>query len=238
MQKILLTRSVDENEILSRELLELGFEPISAPMIVYKILPYDFSLFQNATDIIITSKFAAKIIADNYPYNVNCYIVGEESANITKRNIHINIEYIADTADELKEYCKAKFAGVSSASKIIYFSGNIITVPFEYADKHVIYEVEYTDRLEKNVITAIENEVNYILLYSKNCAANLIKLLKQYNLLQNIQNSVVIALSSRVASEYERYASCVLFPHRPKAVEIIKLLIDYGKGNQRKSGGG
>ncbi len=250
MKKILLTRSENENQILSGEVSRLGFIPILTPMISYEKLPVDFIQFRDGLDIIITSKFAAKIIAENYHYNANCFVVGEESASILKLNPKLNIKYIAEAAEELVLILPS-FSGLTREpindkwvlgsvpeddgnvlnDRIIYFSGNIITTDFESAKRHVIYNVEYPDSLDENTIQEIKKGIKYIFLYSKNCASNLILLLKRHNLLQNIKNSVVIAMSSGVASEYEGYVSTILFPAKPKASEILRLLVEYEREN-------
>jgi uroporphyrinogen-III synthase len=216
MQKILLTRSVEENQILSASLSLQGFVPVSAPMLSYKKLDIDFTQFKDETSIIITSKFAATIIAAHYPYNVNCFVVGEESASILRQNSKLNIKHISGSAEDLPRHDNA-----------LYLSGNIITTEFDYAKRHIIYNVEYVDNLDKNMINEIKSGVKYILLYSKNCATNLIHLLKRYNLLQYIINSVVIAMSEKIAFEYEQYVEAILFPSKPKSSDILKLLVEY-----------
>lgn len=237
MQKILLTRSAEENQTLAANITSLGFIPVEAPMLSYEKLPIDFSQFQHTINIIITSKFAAKIIADHYPYNVDCFVVGEESANILKQNFKLNIKHISDSAEELyrhcEEYSDKAINGLLSHSfatprnDFIYFSGNIITTEFDYAKRQIIYYVEYVDSLDENAIAEIKSGVKYILLYSKNCAKNLIHLLKRYNLLQYIKNSVVIAISEKLALEYDQYVLAAIFPPKPSASEILKLLAEY-----------
>lgn len=222
---VLLTRSQKENDILASAISELGFEPISCPTIEFQKLPIDLKSLESFDNIIVTSKFAATIISKIYPHKVNCLCVGEESASILSQNPNIKVTHIANSAEAL-EY-KAQLHNA------VYLSGNIVTVPFEKATRCIIYNTIYTENISQDALNAMHPEVKFVLLYSKNCALNLINLLSKYNLLQTVKNSVVIAISSGVASIWEPYSAETLYPEAPQSTEVLKLLVEYERARKK-----
>ena len=85
MLNIILTRSEIENNriILENKLHNVNY--ISWPQIKFIDLEINFKNIDNSS-LVITSKYTAQIVATNYMYNFDCYIVGIESANIIKTN--------------------------------------------------------------------------------------------------------------------------------------------------------
>jgi hypothetical protein len=61
-----------------------------------------------------------------------------------------------------------------------------------------VYKVRYKDNLSEREIQILKSGVDYIPLYSENCAKTLIKLILVNDLLKYIENSVIIAISSKV----------------------------------------
>ena len=113
--------------------------------------------------------------------------------------------------------------------KSIYISGNIITQELpQYITRYVVYDTVYTDFLNPEAVQAIQNGmIHYYMVYSKNCAMNLINLLKKHNMLPYIDSSVVIAIGEKVASLFEGMAQNVAFSKMNSAREMIELLVTY-----------
>jgi len=219
MKRILLTRSAEENSLLEGYLK--GFEVISLPLISYTDMPIKWDDFRKYTYIIVTSKHAALIVARNFLFKAKIFVVGRESASILRSNHCLEIAHIASNASEIKDML---LSGAYDKSKIIYFSGNIISTDFEEITRQIIYEVEYLREISN---CATLGEVEYVLLYSKNVAKVLLNLLKESNLLQIIRNSVVIAISNSVGDILSDHVSRIIYPSEPISREMINLLLEY-----------
>jgi len=220
MQKnVIITRSHDENLILAQKVKELGLKPVLSPMLSHEAVLCDFTQFQNYTDIIITSKFASHIICKHYPYNVDAWVVGEESSELLSHNDKINVRANYDSVMELIEALR------DTQKKFLYLSGNNISQDILFADRQVIYQTEYTKILSDEVLEIIQkNRANFIMFYSKNSAVNFIDLVKRYKSLQNLRNSVVIAISNEVGSVLKAYVKDVFYSAKPTANKMLELL--------------
>ena len=99
MKRILLTRSEEENKKIAKELT--AFEVVSCPMLFYRKLDVDWQEFKDFSHLIITSKYAAKLVADNYLFKVTAYVVGEESAKLLEQNPNVTLERVFKNIGEL-----------------------------------------------------------------------------------------------------------------------------------------
>ena len=107
----------------------------------------------------------------------------------------------------------------------LYLSGNHISQEIPFAHRHIIYNTHYSKELPSEVVKIMEqSRADFIMLYSKNSASNFIDLVKRYKSLQNLQNSVVIAISEEVADIVKAYVQDVFFPKKPDADEMILIL--------------
>lgn len=220
LKNVLITRSAEENLILSQKIKELGLNPLSTPMLSYEQLQYNFAKFAFYKNMIVTSKFAAKIVADGYTYHIKAFVVGEESAEILRSNKNIEVAGVYDNVEGL--------IGKNSTCNdvdTVYFSGNYISHEIPFATRYIIYNTHYTKEFSKNMLETIaQGRADFIMLYSKNSAINFIDLIKRYKSLQNLQNSVVIAISKEVADIVQDYVKRVFFPKKPNADEMIEIL--------------
>ena len=218
-KNVIITRSYDENLILAEKIRGLGLNPILSPMLSHDSVSCDFTQFQDYTDVIITSKFAAHIISRNYPYNIDAWVVGEESAELLSHNDKINVRANYDSVSELIQALQDK------KKKFLYLSGDNISQEILFAERRVIYKTEYAQILSDETLEIIkENKADFLMFYSKNSAVNFIDLVKSYKSLQNLQNSVVIAISKEVGSVLKAYVKDVFFPARPNANKMLELL--------------
>lgn len=224
MRKVLLTRSSEENDILAQGVEDLGFQPVFCPMLTYEKRIMDFDSFKDVKNIIITSKYAAGIISEQFKSFANVYVVGANSAKIISKNPMLNIGYVGmDAMDVKNHFERLKMA----KDDVIYFSGNNISTEFGFGQRVIIYDAIYTKELSDEVIHRISKNVEYILLYSKNCADNLISLMSKYNLLEKLGHSVAISLSENISANIKKYFLDVIYPYEPDAEEMIKLLKQY-----------
>ncbi len=107
----------------------------------------------------------------------------------------------------------------------IYLSSNEITqdLPSKIA-RHIIYNVEYLNELPVSIIKEFNNNIDFILLYSQNSARTLVKLLLQNNLLEYLQDSLVVAISLKVANIVRPFIKNVVYCDDQNLNDIIKLL--------------
>jgi hypothetical protein len=81
--------------------------------------------------------------------------------------------------------------------------------------------------LSQGQLNAIKKGVDYILLYSENCAKTLVKLILEKQLLKNVANSVVITISSKVENVVKPYFKNSFA--KEGAAQMIEFLENYDK---------
>jgi uroporphyrinogen-III synthase len=216
MKHLILTRSAEENQRLSPLILEMGFYPISIPMISKQAYILDINEYSNFEYIIITSKFAAQIVASALSFEAKILVVGEESANILASNKFAQIFRIYESVSEIIEY-------IDSPEKFIYFHGNNITqnLPVRMVQ---IYFVEYFTGIIPKV-PSLDN----ILIFSEMSAEYFILFIKNHNLLQEFKKSVVICISPKVAKKFSNLSENLYFATKPNEKEMLELLKEYGR---------
>lgn len=229
MTNILLTRSAEENELTAQKLAALGFSTISLPMIsyIYKEISEDISDYSH---IIVTSKYAAKIVA-SFDRKIECWVVGEESANILSQNPNISITGVSKNVKELLAIIsmvpeeEAEFFFQAS----IYLSGDIITQELpNFIKRLIIYKTLYTDSISKHQLETISREKSkYILVYSKNCAINLVRLIEKYDLFPYFQHSTIIAISKEVSLVFLDTNIKAIYSKKAVSEDMLKLLIEH-----------
>lgn len=233
MASILLTRSKKENDYAAKKLNKLGFASISLPMLEYVDHAISSSDLSHYKHIIITSKYAAKIACSIYNKPVECWVVGKQSANILSQNPNIKVTGIAKNVKELlsiidmiSEKEAEEFFSFSA-----YLSGDVIAENLSpFIKRVVIYRVLYTDSISKHQIYNISNSnIKYILVYSKNCAINLVKLIEKYNLFQYLRDSTIIAISKEVSDIFSPINIRAISSEEPNFEDMLKLLISHEK---------
>ncbi len=198
-KSILLTRAKSANSILREKLMSHGFELVECSLIKYKLLPFDNKILNEFSDIIITSNF----VANNLPNNGNSqsvWVVGESSKN-TLEDKGYKIKFCAPNAITLKKEL-LKNAHI----KAFYLSGNNITVDMPInVERVVFYNIDYKESLSQSEIQRIKLGIDYILLYSENCAKTLLQLLLENDLLKYLENTTIVAISFKVGRVVEDY---------------------------------
>ncbi len=219
-KKILLTRSLDDNKILQNILASKKWDCINFPLFKSVNLFKEVIVPKKYSDIIITSKRAAKLLIENNGQTKNAWVVGKISSDILKAK-NYNIKYMAKSAIELKTNLPSKIY-----DRLIYFSGNIITIEMPSPiDKIIVYEIKYKEKLTENDINILTKGVEYVLLYSENCAKTLLTLIIKKNLLKSLEHATFIVISSKVAAVMSEYFKNVIICNG--ASEILDKLTIY-----------
>ena len=194
---ILLTRSKEDNQTLKDILTPKGYNCIECSLLKSVNIPFDPKALDPYNNIITTSKRAAKLMPRA---NKNAWVVGNSSAEILRQK-NYNIKYIAASASELKDHIPKDIY-----SSTIYPASNMISVEMPDDIKVLqVYKVIYKDELSKDEIKLIKDGIDYIALYSENCAKTLLKLIVENNLLKYLENTMVIAISSKVEMVVKDY---------------------------------
>ncbi len=235
MKSILLTRSIEDNYDIIRTIennnraLEQKFKYICSPLVQYKDLNFDPRILFNYTNIIITSKFAAKLfvsLISRYPgfkkdnINQNFWVVGNISNIILTQN-NLIVSGVARNIQQLIKNFPPEFY-----KQTIYLSSNEITQELPSSiTRQIIYEVQYISQLHN--IEEIKKGVDYILLYSQNSAKTLIKLLADNKLLELLSNSQVIAISKKVADIIKIFSKNVIYCEDGKPEQMLTIFKSY-----------
>jgi uroporphyrinogen-III synthase len=101
-KSVLLTRSYKENIELADALRPKGYDCINCAMLEYHTLSFDYSLLNDCTNIVITSKYAANLLRSSLSGH-QVFVVGDVSAKILELKGY-KIGYIAKNARELKQH--------------------------------------------------------------------------------------------------------------------------------------
>ncbi|MCC8416678.1 MAG: hypothetical protein LN575_04960 [Rickettsia endosymbiont of Gnoriste bilineata] len=230
MKSVLLTRSLEDNYDIIQELQrnhQCSFNYICCPLVEYQTLPLDGTLLYDYPNVIITSKFAAKILARHQNIEKkNIWIVGNSSKLILEQNNFI-VQYVASNVQELLENIPPEIY-----HQTVYLSSNEITQDLPQAIKrHIIYQVKYATKLQH--IAEIEKGINFILLYSQNCTKTFIELLIKNNLLESLANSLVITISKKVANIISSFTKNVVYCDNGQPQQMLELLIYNAQNNAK-----
>ncbi len=225
MKSVLLTRSADENRLLAAQLNKYSFNLVHCPLIEYKDLPLDNSILNNYSHFIVTSKYAAKLIAAKTYKDAdkvkNIWTVGKKAAAILAE-AGFMVKYVASNVEELVRNLPAEIY-----SQSVYLSSNEITLPMPMPIKRqIIYEVFYRHSLTSEDVIAINQGLDHILLYSINNTQTLIELLIKYKLLAKLKKAKIIAISLKVANIAKQYFVDVIYSEQScTQTQMIKLLL-------------
>ncbi len=193
MKSVLLTRSKSANNSLKKSLADCNYELLDCSLIDYQLQPVDFSILEDYTDIVITSNFAANNIPDAPRAGMYAWVVGAKSAQILESKGY-KIRSFAKDALTLKHQIP-----VEIYENTIYLSSDKITVNMPmHITRQIFYNVSYLESLSKEQILRYKQGVDYILLYSENCAKTLVKLLLESDLLNYLESTTILAISSKV----------------------------------------
>jgi uroporphyrinogen-III synthase len=197
-----------------------NFQAIFCSLIQYKDLEFDQNILCNYSNIIITSKYLSTMVANFTNCNQNIWVVGEVSASILKQHGLI-VRYVAKNVEDLisnlpkSAYCDS-----------VYLSGDHITRMLPEAIKrYIMYRISYRDEFSSVLKDRINNGIDYLLLYSINCAKTIINLFSKYNLIETLKNIVVVTISVMVANLIKHYCKKIIYCNNGQYNQMLELLI-------------
>ncbi|MCC8467965.1 MAG: uroporphyrinogen-III synthase [Rickettsia endosymbiont of Eriopis connexa] len=222
MKSVLLTRNIEENNETIKEISKynLDLRYIHCPLIKYEPLDFNIDILNDYSNIIITSKYAANILA-NYDLKQDVWVVGSKSKQLLGKKVI----YTAKNVEDLIQHFPPDLY-----EQTIYLSSNEITKDLpNKTSRHIIYNVEYLNELPVSIIKEFENNIDFILLYSQNSAKTFLRLLLQNNLLEYLEDSLVVAISLKVANIVRPFIKNVVYCDDQNHNDIIKLLSENAK---------
>ena len=192
-RSVLLTRSNSANAWLKERLQQYDYELLEYSLIKYKLQLVNLLELKNFTDLIITSFFAASMVPPAFSTGMHAWVVGTKSARILEEKGY-DIKFIATSAKSLKQQIPETIYETA-----IYLSSNHITIDMpKQIVRKIFYKVTYRKSLSQEQILRYKKGIDYVLIYSENCAKTLIKLLLENNLMNYLENTTYIAISSKV----------------------------------------
>ena len=209
-KSVLLTRSNLENAKLKEALKGYDYEILECSLINQELQEFDYSELRNFTDIIVTSFFVANAMpkASSISTSLNAWVVGEKSAN-TLAEKGYNVMLCVESARHLKNNIPSHIYKTA-----IYLSGNHITVDMpKQCLRKILYRVTYRKSLSMQQVIRYKTGIDYILLYSENCAKTLVSLIRTNNLVNYLANTTCIVISSKVEKVVKSYFRHIVLCH-------------------------
>lgn len=227
MISVLLTRSQFENDIFKGLLKSYDFSFLDCPLIEYSSVNITPEIIASFDNIIITSKYAANILAHNahkFAPQARFWVVGKSSAEIL-RVLGLNIACVASDVDDLLSLMQE-----SNYTSSVYLSSNEITCEMpELIKRHIIYNVKYKSQLTDIELRMLNNKIDYTMLYSVNTAKTFIKLLLSADLIEILKDMTVITISEKVAKEVLPYFKKIIYCEKGEHKKMIELLISHAE---------
>lgn len=195
MKSVLLTRAKEFNEELKTRLQNFDYEVLECELLEYELQPLNLSDFLRYDQLLITSFFAASRLPDAPRSGITVWTVGSKSAKLLASKGY-RIGFYAESAEILR-----KNIPESIFADMLYLSSDHITVNMPPAiDRKIFYRVKYRENLSDQQIARYKQGLNYVLLYSENCAKTLIKLLLENDLMNSLEKTTCLVISSKVGN--------------------------------------
>ena len=197
-KSILLTRSIESNEEMKRDLTNVNLEFLDCSIIKHDPLVLDIEYMNKFSNLIITSNYAANYLPPSRA-DISLWVVGSKSAKILE-NKGYKIAYCASSALDLKKHIELR-----KPQRMLYLSGDHITIQMPpYIERIIIYKTKYLESLSQEQVARYKAGVDYIILYSENCAKTLLKLLIENNLVKYLEKSTILAISGKVGNIFRQ----------------------------------
>lgn len=193
MKSVLLTRAKEFNNELKDSLQQFDYELLECDLIEYELQTLNLSEFLRYDHLLVTSFFAASRLPDAPRSGMSVWTVGARSAKLLASKGY-RVGFYAESAEILK-----KDIPEFIFADMLYLSSDHITVNMPPAiDRKIFYRVKYRENLSDQQIARYKQGLNYILLYSENCAKTLIKLFLENDLMNYLENTTCLVISSKV----------------------------------------
>jgi uroporphyrinogen-III synthase len=227
MKSVLLTRSELLNTELRESLKNYKYELLECSLLTYKLQPFDFLEFYKFQNVVVTSIFVACELPKAQARGMDAWVVGIKSAKILKDKGY-RIKFVALDAENLKRKIPK---GIYYNT--IYPSSDHISVKMPvHITRKIFYKVLYRESLSNEQLLRYKQGIDYVLLYSENCAKILVKLLLQNDLINSLKNATYISISSKVDKVIRNHFQ------KTEILQGTDLILEYLKNNDQNKQSG
>ena len=206
---ILITRPRSEAIDLDLFLQNQGFNTIIEPIFDAKIVENSQNFAKNPPQaaILTSSNAIPTFLTCDFHKNIKIFTIGKKTAQKLRENGYENVFFPPKTSTLLLKNLILHEAS-PKAGKILYFCGNFITFDFGAelmaqgfeAESINAYQVDYKNEFSAEFLSRIKQEnIDFVLIFSKNGAKNFHNLTKKHNLLEYFNKSAILCLSNKIA---------------------------------------
>jgi uroporphyrinogen-III synthase len=229
MSYVLLTRTIGENLKLSQEIKHKGIATISSPMLKLYQIPINWNLLEAYPYLLVTSKFAAQLIAQNNNHKMKAFVVGDRSAQILAQNPNIQIAKTFMNANDLVTHLLQD----TDVTRAIYISGNITKTSMpDFVDTYLAYRVVYTSKMPILLKKQFMNmKIKIVMLYSENSAKIFLELCDKNSIIDYLSAVTAVVISKNIKSIVSEYFQRTLFCCKPDNSSMLKLVYDIYENN-------
>ena len=219
-KSVLLTRSNSLNAELKDILKSQKYELLECSLLEYELQPFDLLEFYKFQNVLVTSIFAAHELPEAQFGVMDAWVVGIKSAKILESKGY-RIQFVAHDAESLKHQIPEHIY-----YDTIYPSSDHISVKMPvHITRKIFYKVLYRESLSNEQLLRYKQGIHYVLLYSENCAKTLVKLLLENNLMNYLENTTYIVISSKVERVVKNYFQ------KTKILQGTNLILEYLENN-------
>lgn len=217
---ILSIRSLYHNVSLRESLASLPVELCEVPLLYYQDHKIDFRRLKRYSTLIVTSKYAASLIAKKYLFDAQCMVVGDTSAAILSHNPHLTVKGVFNNVKDLQ----SSLAKMDS-NRCLHLAADVLTQGLQgNAEYRILYRTIYRDIIDNSALEILNSKIDYVFLYSENSAKQFISICKRYDLLRQFHKSVVITISDKVQKVVEAYMPHVIAAAEPSSAAMVNIL--------------
>jgi uroporphyrinogen-III synthase len=223
MRYVLLTRTEQENIELAKQLQAKDINTFSFPLLNLIELPTDWQQIKKYSYIVVTSKFAARIVAKSILSPVKALVVGSESANILAQNPNISVQEVFLSVDAL---LAALMRCEVLANDMVYLSGSVVKRNLPgLIKRYIIYDTVYALKMPYQLVQMIKNmEIKALMLYSENSAKTFLNLCIQNDILSYARKIPAIVLSYDIKKVIDYDIEHILYCEKPYNNLMLELL--------------
>ena len=189
-KKILITRSKEQSSSFTSKLITKGAKPVLCPLISYKLIEkeiYNKNIINNISNfdwIFFTSQNAVRFFFE---------ILAKTKSELGKYNIKADFVpkrfSFDDLVAELDETINLKNKKILHPAQ----TGTCCRKPLENIYEWLIYEANFIEKIDDEIINQIKEDIDIITVFSSNTAKHFYRLVEKYNLAEVCRDMPLLA---------------------------------------------
>lgn len=235
MDKILITRPREDFRRTADSVALLGFEALSAPSLLFKILDFELPVLEDFAALVFTSANGVRAVRD-YPEmrELPCYVVGVQTAKTAEqlgfRVLLRGANDVVSLADKIAlDYKKQGFDKPLLHVSGTHMAGNLSKILVERSivvQRIQAYIMDEVNDVSAEILTAIEGgNITGILFYSSRSAKIFIENMRKNQLLAKISEIPTFYLSKNIADAVAKpYLKHIYYVNQPDEAKLLTLM--------------